>query len=79
MNKTAIPFEEFEKAVIRKILEKKSDVNEILWEQYMASQVIKRNFTGVGFFTDFKIPKDVPHATELIDRSYEDVVASING
>ncbi len=74
-----IPFEEFETAVMLKMLEKKNHVNEILQQQYAGSRVIGREFTGVGFFTHFKIINDSPALTELTDRNYGDIVASING
>ena len=77
MNQLIIPFEEFEKAVMRKMFEKKNSLNEILWEQYVLSAVAERKFTGVGFFTDFKVPENAPRATEFDGYSYGDVDASI--
>ena len=79
MNDKVIPFEEFEKAVMKKILEREDNISKILWQQYKSARVIKRDFTGSGFFTSFEASKDSPRITETVDRSYGDVIASING
>ena len=79
MNNKIIPFEEFEKAIMQKMLEEKNVENEILLEQYRRSQVIKRDFTGAGFFTNFEVPANTPHVEKLTSCSFGDVIASING
>lgn len=63
--KKIIPFEEFEKAVMHKILGKKNRLNEILLEQYGRARVIKRDFLVTGFFTEFEVPADVSSVTGL--------------
>jgi len=73
-----IPFEEFERAVMHKILEKESSINKVLREQYKKAQVIDREFTGVGFFTRFKMPEDAPVVIEPVEYGYGNVLASIN-
>lgn len=79
MNKKIILFEEFEKAVMHKMLDKNNQISEILQEQYKRSQIIKRDFTGTGFFTDLEMAQDAPHVTESIEGGFGDVIASING
>ncbi len=74
-----IPFEEFERAVMQKLLEKNTSINKTLREQYQKPQVISREFTGVGFFTDFKVPENVFRVTEPLDRAFGDVICEING
>ena len=49
-----------EAKVINKLLEKKTNTNQILQTQY-SSAVITREFTGSGFFSNFKIPNSLPH------------------
>jgi hypothetical protein len=46
-------FESFENDVMRTILENKFEEIDILKEQYRNSQVLKREFTGCGFFSNF--------------------------
>lgn len=72
-------FEEFEKAVMQKIMEKDTPVNAILREQYERSEVINRDFSGVGFFTEFRIPTDAPQIPKLVQSGYGNVTAIING
>lgn len=74
-----ISFEEFEQAVMQKLLEQDTPINTILYEQYKQATVVKRDFTGVGFFTDFIVPKTAPSITEPVAHGYGDVQCSING
>ena len=76
---TAIPFEEFEKAVMQKLLERDTPINKVLRKQFHNASVIKRNFTGVGFFTHFNVPKNIPPVTEPVAYGYGDVNCTING
>jgi len=45
-----------EKAVLEKLLNGKSEVFQSLFKQYLALQVVDRELTGVGFWTNFTIP-----------------------
>ena len=74
-----ISFEEFEKAVMNKIMEEDTSINAILRKQYKKSYVESRDFTGVGFFTDFKIPKGTPFIHEKVEYAHGNVEAVING
>lgn len=58
MPKNTIPFEEFEKDIMNKILEEDTPVNKILRQQYENCTIESRDFTGVGFFTNFKVGDD---------------------
>ncbi|MBI2774571.1 hypothetical protein HYX58_01050 [Candidatus Dependentiae bacterium] len=77
--KKAIPFEEFEQAVMSKIMERDNSINIILREQYNRSHVISRDFTGVGFFTTFEVATEASRITEPVPNAYGDVEAIING
>ena len=49
-------FEQFESDVMRRIIAENADISDVLTKQYQSAKVIGRDFTGVGFFTDFEIP-----------------------
>lgn len=74
-----IPFEEFEKAVIQKLLKRETSINKILHEQYKNAQVIDRRFTGAGFFTSFDVPEDIVRICQGVDYCYGNIIASVNG
>lgn len=78
MKQIIVSFEEFEKSVMQKILERDSSVNRILREQYRVAEVASREFTGVGFFTELKIPETIASVAEPVEYGYGDVWASIN-
>ncbi len=78
MNMQEVPFEEFEKAVMQKIMEEETEINKILREQYKKALVTDRYFSGAGFFTDFKIADDVPRIMQEVDYAYGDIGAIIN-
>ena len=78
MSKKIISFEEFEKAVMQKLIEEDTSINKILQEQYKKAKVENRNFTGVGFFTDFEIPEDTPRVIETVKYGYGNVSGKIN-
>jgi uncharacterized Zn finger protein (UPF0148 family) len=78
IKKNSIPFEEFEKEVMEKIMEKDTSINAILKEQYKKARVVSRDFTGVGFFTDFELADDAPNIEEEVAYGYGNVTAIIN-
>ena len=78
MKKTIITFEEFEQAVMQKMLEEETAMNTALREQYRRAHIESREFTGVGFFTNFKIPDDAPRVLNFTDYGYGDVIVNIN-
>jgi hypothetical protein len=55
-----IKFEDFEYAVMSKLLAGDDPVLECLREQYKNAHAEKREFTGHGFFTDFSFKNPVP-------------------
>lgn len=79
MNNSTISFEEFEHAVMQKILEEDTSVNRILREQYKKTHVASRDFTGVGFFTDFHLPENIVKVSEPVEYAYGDVHCDLNG
>ena len=48
-------FEIFEKQVVEHILRKQTEQNNLLFQQFIISEIISREFTGCGFFTDYYI------------------------
>jgi hypothetical protein len=60
-------------------MEKDTSINAILREQYKKARVVSRDFTGVGFFTDFELAEDAPQITEEVAYGYGDVTAIIGG
>ncbi len=78
MIRKIIPFEKFEQAVMHKIMEHDTSINNVLREQYKRVHIECRDFTGVGFFTDFIVPNNVLHIIEPVEYGYGDVDATIN-
>ncbi len=78
MIRKIIPFEEFEQAVMHKIMEHDTAINKILREQYKRAHIQDRSFSGVGFFTDFIVPNNIPHIIQHVEYDYGDVKAIIN-
>jgi hypothetical protein len=68
-----------EKAVLEKLLNGKSETFQILFRQYQASRVINREMTGVGFFTYFSVPRDIPPLPGTPSFSFGDVHAKLTG
>lgn len=71
-------FEEFERAVMQRMLEDDTSVNRLLREQYNNAHIINRNFTGAGFFTTLSIPEHIARITEPVAYGYGDVLCSLN-
>lgn len=42
------------------------EATEVLLEQLKGAVVTSRDFTGVGFFTEFDVPKDGPPAKDVV-------------
>lgn len=55
-----IRFEDFERHVMGKLLSGRDDTLSILYTQYVTSQVKKRDFSDVGFYTHFLIDETAP-------------------
>jgi hypothetical protein len=52
--------EEFELSLMNLILQGEHPVLTILRQQFAAAKIVSRNFSGVGFFTDFEVPDTAP-------------------
>lgn len=74
-----VVFEEFERAIMCKLLEEDTPINKVLREQYKYATVVNRDFTGVGFFTHLSIPSHVITVKEPIEYGYGDVRFMLNG
>ena len=57
---------DLELAVAEAIAREYPDATEALLEQLRGAVVTSRDFTGVGFFTEFDVPKDGPPAKDVI-------------
>ncbi|MGH6856058.1 MAG: hypothetical protein ACRECP_00045 [Methylocella sp.] len=68
-----------EQAVLKKLLSGESERNRILQKQICAMRVKERKMTGVGFFTRFSMPDDVPKLPDEASFQIDDVSADING
>ncbi|TET06849.1 hypothetical protein E3J79_00620 [Candidatus Dependentiae bacterium] len=79
MQNTSISFEVFEKKIMGKLLYGSNHILPILRKQYEKAQIKNRKFTGVGFFTDFIVPKDVPRLPNLKSFHLGNVAGKING
>ena len=67
--------EEFEQAVMNKLLEGEDEIFTRLREQYTNANVTSREFTGCGFFTYFDV--DVELRYNNINGRIDDVMAEI--
>ena len=77
MLESKLPLTSLEKAVLDLLL-KGSSFDDIRKQLEYAS-VIKREFTGVGFFTEFLLPDDAPVRRDLLDGTLGDVYAKFPG
>lgn len=57
---------DLELAVAEAIAREYPGATEALLEQLRDAVVTKRDFTGVGFFTEFDVPKDTPPAKDVV-------------
>lgn len=53
---------DLERAVLERLLRGDHLILKALRTQLQSAEVTSREFTGVGFFTDFKVPRSVPPA-----------------
>jgi hypothetical protein len=68
-----------EKAVIDTLLEKKGEPFDTIRRQMAHAQVTNREFTGVGFFTEFSLPKHAEIRRDLPDSTIGNVTAEFPG
>ncbi|MGB6374921.1 MAG: hypothetical protein WBF22_16515 [Methylocella sp.] len=66
-----------EQAVLEKLLSGESERYQILRKQYDALRVSERKMTGVGFFTRFSIPDEVPKLPDEASLHISDVAADL--
>ncbi|HVS34954.1 MAG TPA: hypothetical protein VMS17_05190 [Gemmataceae bacterium] len=70
---------DLEKAVMAKLLNGGDSVLQDLRTQFGMCNVVKRQDTGVGFFTTFQVPPSAPRAAFGKTFSFGDVSAKISG
>lgn len=68
-----------ETAVLDKILAGDEPAFSILREQLRSARVSKREYTGVGFFTEFEISSNAPRLAASKPIRFGDVLAEIDG
>ena len=73
-----IKFEDFEYAVMTKLLSGDDPILSILREQFKKTLVEKREFTRVGFFTDFYFKEPVQRVEICKNFHIGDVAGEIN-
>jgi hypothetical protein len=56
-------FTTLERAAIETLLSKSMEGIDVLMAQFAASSVVKREYTGVGFYTTISVPRSVPPVT----------------
>ena len=78
MKNNFISFENFERAVIKKLLEGNDPIKIILRKQYEKAQVESRQFSGKGFFTSFKISQNAPILPNAESFHVGDVIGKVN-
>jgi len=66
-----------EKAVLEKLLERRGEPFDTLRRQVSCASVSKREFSGVGFFTEFALPASAQVARDVPDMTIGDVGAEI--
>jgi hypothetical protein len=67
-----------EKAVVDMMLDKSGEPFETVRQQLAHATVAKREFTGVGFFTDFSVSADAPVRRDLASMEISDVGAEFS-
>ncbi|MGH6868442.1 MAG: hypothetical protein ACREDA_06145 [Methylocella sp.] len=70
---------DLENAVLEKLLAGNSDTFRILYQQYQEIDVIKREMTGVGFYTYFSKAKVAPPLPGEPSFHFSDVHAELKG
>ncbi len=68
-----------EKAVLEKLLSGRLEIFQVLYKQYLTAEVLEREFTGVGFWTIFKVPLGIPQVPGNPSFWFGDVGANISG
>jgi hypothetical protein len=65
-----------EKAVLDMMLDKPGEPFDTVRQQLATATVTKREFSGVGFFTNFELPADAPVRRDLPDATLGGVNAA---
>lgn len=74
MYNEGMEFSRLEKAAIETILSKPVDGMEVARAQFAAASVVKRDYTGVGFYATMSVPRSVPPmpaSKELYDACFD--------
>jgi len=67
-----------ERKVMQALLDGDDDILSLLRKQVETVIVVKREMTGVGFFTTFVVPDGIPRADDQ-SLKFGDVIANISG
>lgn len=74
-----VAFRKFEADIMLKLLDGNDPMLAILRQQYRQSEVVKREFTGVGFFTTFRVDDSAPRLPDNRSLCIDDGVGEIDG
>jgi len=55
--------EDLEQKLMELLLQGDHPILAVLRQQYSSAKVVHREFTGVGFFTTFEVPENIPTVT----------------
>jgi hypothetical protein len=66
-------FDAFESEVMSKLLSEEPKYSELLMMQYDNARIVSRQFTGVGFFTDYEVLDKSLRIHELSDYHFGSV------
>ena len=68
-----------EKAVLDAIIERSGATRELLREQVRLAEVSSREMTGVGFYTNLRLPSDAPRLAGRANLELNEIEADICG
>jgi hypothetical protein len=73
------PLEQLERRLIEALVATESAGGETLWAQYEQSSVLRRDLTGVGFFTYFAVPDAAPRLLETRNPIGRSILIELEG
>ena len=72
-------FENFESDAMTRIIAENPNLSDKLTRQYSSAKVVSREFTGVGFFTDFEVMDKESKLDDCANLQLGNVQAKIKG
>ncbi|MGI6161068.1 MAG: hypothetical protein ACOYJD_03465 [Christensenellales bacterium] len=72
-------FEQFESDVMYKIISENNEISDELVKQYKNAKVVSREFTGVGFYTNFMVSNENLRLKDNFNVEMGNVQAELDG